>query len=214
MMLLVALLLFQSPAAPPRDASPATGSVTACCVLRGRVVDALTDRPVRNATVSVVIQRTHEQRLTSTDDQGKWEITGLPEGEYFPYVRKAGYVQGARLRVGANVLSAPDPERTVEIRLTPGAVLSGRVVDKAGEPVDNLHVMALRGAPGPGGAGFERTGGEKTNDRGEFRLYGLPAGEFVIVTTRMSGPVGDRQGEAQVPERPIPGQRRLTRPNV
>jgi hypothetical protein len=136
-----------------------------------------------------------------TDLEGRWEIAGLPEGEYFPQVQKAGYVQTGGLRPGANALTASDRERVLEIRLAPGAVLRGKVVDRNGEPIDDLRVMALQSTRGPdGGMTFAQfSGGEKTNDLGEFRLYGLREGEYVLVAARMGGRVITQRGVVEIP---------------
>jgi hypothetical protein len=72
----------------------------------------------------------------------------------------------------------------VDVQLQKGAVIAGKVLDAAGEPMPDVHVMAMRrfsnqGMPlrmVPAGAGP----GQQTNDLGEFRISGLPAGEFYV----------------------------------
>jgi hypothetical protein len=74
----------------------------------------------------------------------------------------------------------------LELRLTPGAVISGRLVDEFGLPLAGARVFAFQRrrlggqdtftATGPTGYGVRQL----TNDRGEFRLFQLPPGEFII----------------------------------
>jgi hypothetical protein len=73
----------------------------------------------------------------------------------------------------------------VALRMTRGAVLSGRIVDENGEPAFGVQVRALQMrtqfgertfGPVPG-AGLAN---EATDDRGQFRFFGLPPGEYAI----------------------------------
>ncbi len=83
------------------------------------------------------------------------------------------------------------PERTVDLQLVRGAVLSGRVTDDDGEPVVGVQVTALVQMPtGAGRRGWGETGettAASTDDRGEFRLFGLGAGEYVLAARRNDG---------------------------
>ncbi len=80
----------------------------------------------------------------------------------------------------AGVAAAP-----VEIALERAGAIAGRITDGSGEPLAQVRVTALRrlghvnrppNAPPlvPAGAGAQ------TNDLGEFRLFNLPAGEYLV----------------------------------
>jgi hypothetical protein len=78
-------------------------------------------------------------------------------------------------------------QRSIDITLQRGAVIVGRVLDEAGEPLADARVMAMRKmSAGPTGAstGTEvlRPAGPsaQSNDLGEFRLFSLPPGEYVV----------------------------------
>jgi hypothetical protein len=66
----------------------------------------------------------------------------------------------------------------VTLRLRPGAVISGRIVDEFGEPVLGAHVTAhtpsLRGNAVMTGATTD------TDDRGEYRLGSLAEGSYIV----------------------------------
>ncbi len=73
--------------------------------------------------------------------------------------------------------------------MPPGAVISGTVRNRLGEPVSEVRVNVLRPTVsymngertlGPAGAGLGSLG-EATDDRGEFRVFGLPAGDYYVV---------------------------------
>ena len=62
-----------------------------------------------------------------------------------------------------------------------GSVIAGRVVDEFGEPV--ADAIGLRcGRRGPtAGAGWSDAGRmAQTNDIGQFRIYGLPPGDYYV----------------------------------
>ena len=96
---------------------------------------------------------------------------------------KAGY---------ATVTSRSRLERdaTLNVQMPRGAVLSGRVVDASGVPVVAAQVVARREDPAQardvnGPAFFVAT----TDDLGEFRLGGLPAGRYVMGAAMPSSPL-------------------------
>jgi uncharacterized GH25 family protein len=113
-----------------------------------------------------------------TDEAGVVVFTNLVPGQYGVYVMSAfGFVRTNRME-RIDVASAARPE--VVIRVERGGSITGRVVDEAGAPVVRARVRAVSrevmsgaatASPGPGpGEAF-------TDDRGEFRVFGLPAGE-------------------------------------
>jgi protocatechuate 3,4-dioxygenase beta subunit len=70
--------------------------------------------------------------------------------------------------------------------MTPRAVISGRVVDEAGDPVQGVRVQTVPVTPGSTPAMLMPAPNPATDDRGEFRLIG-PAGKYYIQATVNSG---------------------------
>jgi hypothetical protein len=72
----------------------------------------------------------------------------------------------------------------VQLLLSKGAVITGRIVDDLGDPAMNVTVQALRFAYRDGVRQLSPARGalysERTDDRGEFRLYGLVPGDYYI----------------------------------
>jgi hypothetical protein len=130
----------------------------------------------------------------------------LPAGRYTVTASKGGFVSlqygqrrpsesGTPLDLGdAQVL-----ERIV-IGLPRGSVISGRVTDEFGEPVANAVVSAMRYGYSAGarrllpGAGANSR--DTTDDQGQFRLFGLSPGEYLVSAAyRAGGEVTDPAGE-------------------
>ncbi|MGH9846157.1 MAG: carboxypeptidase-like regulatory domain-containing protein, partial [Blastocatellia bacterium] len=80
---------------------------------------------------------------------------------------------------------------TVTITMIRGGAITGRITNSSGEPVIGIQVMAtmVRDSDGvktrPLGFGRSR----QSDDRGIYRIYGLPAGAYVV-STRAAGSVG------------------------
>jgi hypothetical protein len=80
----------------------------------------------------------------------------------------------------------------IDVELTLGGAIAGRVLDPSGAPLTEARVMVLRrmgsGNPNSGTGGAPRlipapAQGQQTNDLGEFRVYGLPAGEYAVAVS-------------------------------
>src|SRR6185295_2012761 len=190
---------------PARDnAQPAkAGTAT----LRGHVVAADTGQPLRKAQVRVVAAELRENRMTTTDADGRYEFKELPAGRYTVMASKGSYVN---LQYGQQ--RPFEPGKPLEIRdgqtvekvdfsLPRGAVITGRVLDEFGEPAADVQVMAQRYQNMGGRRRLVPAGrGAMTNDIGEYRLFAIPPGQYYLSATLrsmgMGGDSDDRSGYA------------------
>ncbi len=185
---------------PPRDhrppvASPLTGDARAF----GRVVDAVTRRPIRGVFVVAVPRRFGDGPLiadvrsvpnlpvaTRTGEDGQFTLSELVPGEYAMVARRPGYVDqqlgqatpgtpGRQLVVDRGAVAGP-----IEFALIRSAVISGRVLEPSGAPADGVTVRAAQMRRGDGVWRLQGIQQATTNDLGEFRLFGLPPGSYVV----------------------------------
>lgn len=180
---------------PPRDAAqqattPAPAP-TGTASLGGIVIDEA-GRPLPRAVVLVHGDKSLDVS-TITDGRGRWSIASLPPGRFTITASKPAYPSmsyGAQRpnRPGAGVLlAAGQTLDSLTLSLPRGAVLSGVVFDDHGQPMPGVPVMAWELRTTLGGErtlDFPATGGESvtTDDRGAYRVYGLPAGEYTVGT--------------------------------
>jgi protocatechuate 3,4-dioxygenase beta subunit len=176
--------------APPRDTRPPSTAAT------GRIIGVVTTddtqpRPLRRARVAVNGPSLSTGWSVVTDDDGRFEFAGLAPGRYTVDALKDGYVPvsyGAPRprRPGRSVNVAEGQTVTLSLRLPRGAVITGTVLDVDGQPAPGIHVMVL-GRRFAGGAPADYVypaAGEpaisNTDDHGVYRVYGLPAGSYIV----------------------------------
>jgi len=174
----------------PRDQSRTSRDGTG--VIRGRVVRADTGEPLRRVQVRVDEWSAKDQSgpvSTMTDAEGRYELTQLPAGSYHLKATRGGYVEvayGQRrpFERGRPVeLAAGAVLRNIDFALPPGGVVTGRVVDEVGEAVAQVSVSLARRRYIQGERRLVAQTGSSTDDRGEFRIYGVPPGEYVMIAT-------------------------------
>lgn len=127
---------------------------------------------------------------TASDEAGRFMFEAVVPGIYLLSAQRAGFIPGvygarAYNTIGAQLtVQAGEVLRRLELCLTPQAEISGRVVDEDGEPVAGalVSVFASRDstpARRPARSSRPYTSAT-TDDRGEYRLHGIPPGRFVM----------------------------------
>lgn len=130
---------------------------------------------------------------TWTDEAGRFRFARVPGGEYPITVRKAGYLselpERMRVQAGPRRVTVKQGEDTDELRLriVRNGVITGYVMAEE-RPVAGAMVSANRMVEKDGGRELEQTAAAFTDDRGEFRVYGLTPGKyFVAAVTAAAG---------------------------
>ena len=165
--------------------------------IAGRVLTADTGRPVKRARV-VVSGGGRGGKTTITDDQGRYQIAQLPAGTYNVTASKAGFVdavygQRRPLQPGTPLtLADSQAANAVDLRLTRGGVVTGRVLDEDGEPLARALVTVQRYQYVRGERQLMPAGGDQSDDRGQYRVFGLPPGDY-FVSASASG-IGEMLG--------------------
>jgi hypothetical protein len=175
---------------PARDNSVRTGTAR----IRGHVVAADNGAPLRKAQVRALSPELRENRLATTDAQGAYEFKDLPAGRYTLSANKGSFVslqygQTRPLEPGKplQILDAQTIEK-VDFSLPRGSVITGRIVDEFGEPTADVMVAPMRYQYQQGRRRLTPVGRTSmTNDIGEFRIFGLPPGQYYLSATLRGG---------------------------
>lgn len=175
---------------PTRDAAtvaPTTGTAS----IAGTVVDDQERAaPVRRAIVTVAGPGLVPSRSAITDDDGRFTIERLPAGRFTITVSRASFITstyGAKRpgRPGTPVVVAAGQRVTdLAVKLWRGAVIAGVVRSEDGQPAEGLpvRVIAARQSAEPSILTLDNNG-VKTNDAGEFRIFGLAPGAYLLCVT-------------------------------
>ena len=169
--------------------TPAT-PVEQTAQISGRVLGAAGEgRPVRRAIVTLNGAAIPAGRSAITDDEGRFAFAGLPAGDYTVKASRPAFLEtafGASRpgRPGTPIsLAAGQRATDVTMVLPHGSAIEGLLRDTAGDAAPGMRVEAIRLSRNAQGERGERAGVAFTDDRGIYRLYGLPAGDYVLVAT-------------------------------
>jgi hypothetical protein len=183
---------------PLLERLPQAGTQTAR--ISGRVVEDGTNAPLSGARVTVyaiggppVTSFPPLPPQTTTDEFGRYVFDGLPPGRYRLNAQKGGFAPQLPPDPSAFRsfdLAAGQSLDGVDISLQRGAVIAGQILDpSSGAPLADAVVTAMKrfGGGAPAGVNGSVAGrlmpagaSVQTNDLGEFRIFGLPPGEYFV----------------------------------
>jgi hypothetical protein len=171
---------------PSQQQRTAPGAPAPTGRISGRVLAADNARPVRGARVFVNAAEVPGGRGASTDENGNFDLTGLPSGRYTLTVSKSGFISlsyGQRRPLQAGTpLQLGDGQQLsgIEFRLPRGSVIAGHVYDDTGEPMAGAFVQVMRYQYAQGSRQLVPAGGGQSDDRGAYRVWGLNPGDYYV----------------------------------
>jgi len=128
-----------------------------------------------------------DSKVVVTSSDGTFVISDVAPGEYRLYAtRPSGHAPaeyGQRSAVGSGVpFTVQDGQRmtSVSLVMTPTSTITGTVTDANGEPAGYAHVQALRAVYRDGRRSLTVMQLVQADDRGMFRLFWLPPGEYYV----------------------------------
>jgi protocatechuate 3,4-dioxygenase beta subunit len=168
------------------------------CVIQGAVFSASNGEPLRKAIVR--LNRIAEGGRGSgpqstlsamTDATGQYTISSIEPGRYRLAVERAGFVSqqyGVRagtIQTSGTILNLAKGQKMSDLlfRLVPQGVITGRVFDEDGDPVQGVSVQCMRQVYVRGRKQWVPVNGQSTNDLGEYRMHSLPAGRYFVSAT-------------------------------
>lgn len=178
--------LAQQPAA---SADP-SDQASQFCTIAGTIVSANTKEPLKKAQIVISKEEgssdDHPQSASS-DASGHFSIDHIAAGRYDLRVSRTGYLatqygQDQPDKPGA-VLTLVAGQKMTDLlfRLQRTAVIAGRITDEDGEPVREATVEARTTVRGK--SITEQIGVATTNDLGEYRVFDLPPGSYLILAS-------------------------------
>ena len=158
--------------------------------ITGRVISD-DGQPIPRARINVIGRASTRSPRGSldivTDDEGNFRADGLDPAPYSVYASAPGFVLApdstATDPLQLNELRFHRLGEAITITMVKGGVITGKVMNPAGEPVIGITVSAIRVRDESGrlneSASYQRP--RITDDRGIYRLYGLAPGTYLVM---------------------------------
>lgn len=142
-------------------------------------------QPITRAIVTLSGGNIPDNVSTVTDPSGRFQFTNLTPGRYVIGVTKAAHLPtqyGATRpgRPGTSIALAPGQNLDLRIPLPRGAVITGTVRDQFGTPAPGIRVTVSPATMVTNATGFPADSVLVTDDRGNYRAYGLMPDEYVV----------------------------------
>jgi len=167
-------------------AGNAAGKPAGRAVIEGIVTKEPGSEPVKKALIELIAENQAEggDYTAVSGPDGGFRIEGIVPGRYHLFAERTGLLEVDKHRARADgrvlTLTAGQDLKDLRIRLQAAAVVRGRVTDEDGDPLPNAQVAVLRQTFVFGRGRWEQAGAERTNDLGEYRVAGLPAGNYYV----------------------------------
>lgn len=150
------------------------------------------DAPARGVTVLLqAIEQGPMQRpaaRATTDHEGRFQMIGVAAGQYYLQTFALALVVPNDQMFGrqGKLINLTDGEAVegVDLVLGVGGVITGRVTDTNGQPIvqENVRLLSVneQGQHSPSAMYLANSFMFSTDDRGVYRLFGLPPGRYIV----------------------------------
>jgi hypothetical protein len=153
--------------------------------VQGTVVNSISQAPLNKVTV--MLQFVGGPRgssfATETKSGGKFQIEHVPPGKYNINAQRPGFSlqrEGPSGTPAKPLVVEAGQDVAVVVKLEPQCVITGKVSDADGDPLRNASVVAMRYTYVGGKRTLNQAVNAQADDRGEYRLFGVPPGKYYI----------------------------------
>ncbi len=124
-----------------------------------------------------------------TDEDGKYKFTNVAAGNYIVTPNAMAYVPDSSdiagpFRGKSVIVNDNDNVENIDISMRTGGVITGKILRPDGAPaIEQRVTLKTKNADGTATTFFSATTSGMTNstdDRGVFRLFGIPSGQYLV----------------------------------
>jgi hypothetical protein len=180
--ILVLHCAFHSIQAQPGETKTGTATVSGRVTLKGE--------PARGVEVILLthIRWSANAPRVRTDENGRFSFTSVAAGTYWIFAVAPGYVSPEETSItspGRRISIANDQKvEDVDLEIKRGGVIAGRIIDSQGRPVIEEPVTLNKLDRNNKPQGYFSFSPDfnmfRTDDRGVYRIYGLPEGRYLV----------------------------------
>jgi protocatechuate 3,4-dioxygenase beta subunit len=160
------------------------------CLVEGNVYST-SGEPLKKATLTMRSANPTPGSSTVTyvgvsDASGHFQIQDVEPGKFRLWVERTGFVgaqYGAKTpSVAGTILALQKSQKLkdIDFKLIPQGVITGRVLDEDGDPVQNVQIQTMRSMYLRGKKQWMPAGYSSTNDLGEYRIFGIAPGRYLL----------------------------------
>jgi protocatechuate 3,4-dioxygenase beta subunit len=145
-------------------------------------------------TVAAAPAQLPQPSNATTGADGKFSFKNLRAGSYQIAAVVNGFVRTEYGQRSPNArgrpvfLSEGQTFRDAALRMTPTGTISGRVFDQNGQPATDAPVQLLRAAYNGVSRSYQSVAQGSADDRGDYRMYGVPPGRYYLLAGNLPGP--------------------------
>lgn len=198
---LIASLLFigvtagQAPQPPEETVKPEDR-----CSVEGTVVNLQTGEPLKKAHVSLSPAESRKFNAplgTVTDAAGHFLIDDVNPGKYRIAAERNGFVRveyGSKDLVSSGTqltLSKGQRLKGIVFKMTRQGAVMGKVVDEDGESLAGAQILLMRSAYKNGHKTLDNGANATSDDRGEYRVWGVAPGRYYVCAVHGGNPMLD-----------------------
>lgn len=153
--------------------------------IAGTIVSALDGAPLGQARVSIFDASNRAIAIWMiTSEDGHFEFLRLKAGKFSLQGAKRGFISAAfdqhEQYSTAIVTGAGFDTENLVLRLTPLALIAGKIIDEFGDPVRHANVTLYRENHTGGMNRIVRAGGASTDDQGSYEFPSLTPGNYFV----------------------------------
>lgn len=171
--------------------------------IEGTVLNDRTGLPLKRAHVVLRPQKANASAAgIDTDDKGAFSFHDLEAGRYSLSASRDGFLASSVCSVGSVRLpqifniGATETIAGLTFRLQPFAVMAGKVSFEDGEPAMSIRVEAYREYRNLLRHGYQLAASATTDDRGQYRMFGLEPGSYIVAAREPSAAPNEQVHES------------------
>jgi len=165
----------------------------------GVVISTATGQAVDGVRLMLSGGGLHGPRQVVTDDDGRFGFAKLPAGEFTLRATKTGYVgvtygqKEPRPGWPGTPITLADGQQIKDLSFSvpPGGVITGVIFDEKNRPSVATPVRVMRWTMQSGERSLTSAGAATTDDRGIYRVYGLPPGDYLVAAVPRNASTGE-----------------------